>query len=232
MGKPSLTLLLASLVLTAPLPCAKAADKLWLFMGDVYKDDYYFSLGVLIPFSGSNLGNGWVQRYWVDTYSYSYDTNGQRIDANVYGGEAMVGYQKSAPGLSGAAYVGVRYSNTGLNPDDPGNVGRGDLVRPKAQLEGTAALNPRWRAEGIFSFTFGVNDYWARARLLRDLSGTHYAGGEVISQGDRYYNALKIGAVYGGVQLSEKTFLTVKGGYRFQSGANSPYVGLELVGEF
>src|SRR5690349_14163084 len=109
----------AALLLTGA--AAYADDRLWILTGEVYQSDYYFGGGLLIPFWGNNhLGQGWVQRYWLDTFSYTYDANGRDIDANVFGADAMIGYQASRPGLSGAVYLGVRYSNAHLSPDDPG----------------------------------------------------------------------------------------------------------------
>jgi hypothetical protein len=67
---------------------------------------------------------------------------------------------------------------------------------------------------------------------LRDIFGNKFIGPEAIAQGDPTYNAQKIGLVFGGMQPLDKVFVSVKGGYRFQSGANSPYVGVEIVGEF
>jgi hypothetical protein len=210
-----------------------ADDRLWILTGDVYKDDYYFGGGLIIPFWGNNhLGNGWVQRYWLDTFSYTYDAGGRDIDANVFGAEAMVGYQASRPGLSGAAYFGVRYSNAHLSPDDPGGALRGEQFWPKAQLEGEAQLSPAWRLNGIVAYTFILDGYWTRLRLLYGLSGGKYIGPEVVVQGDPNYNAQKIGVAFGGIEIASKVFLTLKGGYRFQSGADSPYIGAELVGEF
>jgi hypothetical protein len=54
-------------------------------------------------------------------------------------------------------------------------------------------------------------------------------------QGDPNYNAKKLGVAYGGFEIASKVFLilkAVKAGYRFQSGADSPYVDAELLGEF
>ena len=212
---------------------ANADDRLWILTGDVYKEDYYFGGGLIIPFWGNNhLGQGWVQRYWLDTFSYTYDAGGRDIDATIFGAEAMVGYQNSRPGLSGAIYFGVRYSHTELSPDDPNGALRGDQVWPKAQIEGEAQLSPSWRTNGIIAYTLILDGYWARARLLYGLSGNKFIGPEVVVQGDPNYNAQKLGVVYGGFEIASKVFLTLKAGYRFQSGADSPYVGAELVGEF
>ena len=55
--------------------------------------------GVRFPLPGSTLGKGWVQRYWLDSYTYSYASGPGRIDADVWGVEAMLGYQASRPGM-------------------------------------------------------------------------------------------------------------------------------------
>ena len=221
----------AALLLTGA--AAHADDRLWILTGEVYQSDYYFGGGLLIPFWGDNhLGQGWVQRYWLDTFSYTYDANGRDIDANVFGADAMIGYQASRPGLSGAVYFGVRYSNAHLSPDDPSGALRGEQFWPKAQVEGEATLSSSLRANAIIAYTTVLDGYWARARLLYGLSGTKFIGPELVVQGDPNYNAQKIGVAFGGFQLGQKTFLTLKGGYRFQSGADGPYVGAELVGEF
>jgi hypothetical protein len=147
---------------------AHADDRLWILTGEVYQSDYYFGAGLLIPFWGDNhLGQGWVQRYWLDTFSYTYDANGRDIDAKVFGAEAMIGYQASRPGLSGAAYFGVRYSNSHLSPDDPAGALRGQQFWPKAQLEGEATLSSSWRANGIISYIMVLDGYWARAPAVR-----------------------------------------------------------------
>jgi Cellulose biosynthesis protein BcsS len=211
---------------------AHADDRLWILTGEGYSDNYYFGGGLIIPFPRSHLGQGWVQRYWLDTFTYSYDAGEQQIDASVWGAEAMLGYQASRPGLSGAAYAGVRYSNAHLSPDDPGSALHGQQLFPKGQVEGEAMLSQNWRASAIAAYTLVLDGYWTRLRLLRNIGGTRLLGPEVIAQGDPDYSALKLGLVLGGIALSPKVFLNVKGGYRWQSGFDSPYLGAELVGEF
>jgi len=204
----------------------------WIGTAEGTKDDYYLGLGVIIPLPHYVLGHGWVQRYWIDHYTYSYESGPRRIDATVFGAQAMLGYQASKPGLSGAAYLGLRYSNTSLSPDDPGNSARGDQFRPAAQLEGSKDFSAKWRGEGIVAYTFGLNGYWARARVLRNLSGTKFVGPELIVQGDPTYDAQKVGVVFGGLQPFSRVFMNLRAGYRFQSGADSPYIGVELIGTF
>jgi Cellulose biosynthesis protein BcsS len=213
-------------------PMYSADNSLWIVTGDVYRQEYYAAVGALIPLPGNTLGRGWVQRYWIDSYTYSYASVPSRIDASVWGVEAMLGYQASRPGLAGAAYLGVRYQDTSLNPADPSNAAAGDQLYLKGQLEGEVGFAQHWRANGIAAYTFGENGYWVRARVLRNLKGTKFIGPEFIVQGDPTYTAQKIGVVYGGLQPFAGVFLNLKAGYRFQSGADSPYIGVEVIGQF
>jgi hypothetical protein len=97
---------------------------------------------------------------------------------------------------------------------------------------GEVGFAQHWRANGIAAYTFGENGYWVRARLLRNLKWTQFIGAEAIVQGDPTYTAQKIGVVYAGLQPFNGVFLNLKAGYRFQSGADSPYVGVEVIGNF
>jgi Cellulose biosynthesis protein BcsS len=231
MARSPLRRLVAGCVLVAAVS-VRADDRLWILTGEGYTDNYYFGGGLLIPFPHNHLGQGWVQRYWLDTFTYSYEAGTQQIDSSVWGAEAMLGYQASRPGASGAAYLGVRYSDAHLSPDDPGAALRGQQWFPKGQVEGETLVGQTWRANAILAYTFILDGYWTRLRVLHSLAGTKRIGPELIVQGDPDYSALKLGVVFGGVPLGSKVFLNVKGGYRWQSGHDSPYLGAELVGEF
>jgi hypothetical protein len=76
---------------------AHSADSLWIITGDVYPQEYYAAVGALIPLPGSVLGRGWVQRYWIDSYTYSYASGPSRIDASVWGAEPCWATRPRAP---------------------------------------------------------------------------------------------------------------------------------------
>jgi cellulose biosynthesis protein BcsS len=208
---------------------AGSEERLWLAGGEAYRDGYYGYLSALVPVPGSER---WFQRYWLDTNAYRYDSEGTRTEARVRGAEAMLGYQRETGARSGAISLGVRFSDTRLSPDDPESEQRGRKFWPKAQAEGEVALTPSWRAIGIAAYTFGLDGYWTRARVLRALDDDRFLGPELVAQGEPSYHATRAGVVLGGLQLLPKTFLTVTAGWRWQSGANSPYGGIELFGEF
>jgi hypothetical protein len=62
---------LAAALLAAASP-AYSADSVWIATGEAAYDDYYLGLGAIIRLPGYTLGHGWVQRYWLDNYTYSY----------------------------------------------------------------------------------------------------------------------------------------------------------------
>lgn len=223
---------LAAITILALSTAAHAGERLWILTGDVYRHDYYLGGGLIFPLPGNNhLGQGWVARPWLDTFSYSYLAGPTSVDAQVLGAEAMIGYQASRSDLSAALYLGVRYSNTHLRPDDPGGALRGEQAWPKAQVEMDAALSPSWRAGMIVAYTAVLDGYWTRLRLLYGLPGGRYVGPEVVAQGDPNYTAQKLGIAFGGIQASAHVFVTLKAGYRFQRSASASYCGAELVGE-
>jgi hypothetical protein len=225
--------MLAMIALLSYVGRAQAGERLWILTGDIYRHDYYVGGGLIFPFPGNNhLGQGWVVRPWIDSFSYSYLAGTTPVDARVLGAEAMIGYQASRSNLAAAAYLGVRYSNTRLSPDDPGGALRGEQVWPKAQVEIDAALSPSWRAGMIVAYTAVLDGYWTRLRLLYGLPAGRYVGPEVVAQGDPNYTAQKLGIAFGGIAASPHVFVTLKAGYRFQRSASAAYCGAELVGEF
>jgi hypothetical protein len=210
---------------------AHAEGRLLLGGAEIRKEGaYYGYLGALLPLPGNNaLGNGWVQRYWLDSFSYNYDTT-ERINATAYGAEAALGYQRSdGRGRSWGAYVGLRYQNTILQPFDPGSDVKGVQFWPRAQVEGETPVTGRWRANGIASVTLGIQGYFLRGRLLYALNESLLVGPEVVAQGDPNYTAQKLGAVLGGLRLTDRLFVNLHAGYHFQSGQDSPYAGVEAA---
>lgn len=201
----------------------------------------YAYLGALIPLGArGRLGQGWVQRYWIDGYRYSYDVSNpalygvdpQRIRARGKGLEAALGYHFTRDGIAVAGYAGLRYADTEFSPDDPGSRVRGTKVWPKLQFEIAAPLGSRWESRNIASYTFGLEGYWLRTRLVTTIGDGYEVGPEVIALGDRDFKALKVGVALGGLRPTPDSSLGLRGGYHFQSESNAVYVGLDLAVKF
>ncbi len=78
---------------------AQGDDRLWILTGEGYTDDYYFGGGLIIPFPRSHLGQGWVQRYWLDAFTYSYQADTQQIDSSVWVRKPCSGIKHLVPAV-------------------------------------------------------------------------------------------------------------------------------------
>ena len=226
------TLLALSLLLSVISTSALAGEKLFITgaeggAGDT--ENYYTYAGLIAPVFGDKLGNGLVQRYWIDFFGYSYDTN-QTIDAQAFGLEGALGYQTSGSAGWAGAYAGLRYNNTSLSPDDPGNRNDGQKVWVKSQLEGQLNLADTWTLGGIASYTFGADAYWMRTRLLYQLKQGLSTGPEAVYMGDPNYRAWQFSWVVTGFKPAPKVEIGIKAGARIteHAGVNG-LIGVELV---
>lgn len=190
--------------------------------------------GIVMPLHSrlGRLGNGMVQRLWADHLTYSYDSNGQNIRAEQLGIEGSLGYQKSGPWGSWATFLGTVYRDTQLSPDDPGNRARGGKFHGRIQLEGERILSRDWRANIIASYVTGQNSYWARGRLLHNLSERMRAGPEVVTLGDPNFQIMQYGWAMMGLRVLSGADVTLRGGARKAQDGTTMYLGLELFRPF
>lgn len=208
---------------------ALAQEKIALAGIEASRDSQYAYLGMVLPLPGQRLGQGLVQRYWLDYTTYRYEkTPGQDIDAKVAGVEAALGYQNGSERGWWSAYLGGRYGNTRLNPNDFENEDRGGELNFKLQLEGESALSSAWRVNGIVSHLIGQSSYWSRLRVQTVLSNQLLFGPELVAQGDPRYHLYKLGLFVGGIKLGHDAALTVKAGAsKLDSESVGAYAGVE-----
>jgi hypothetical protein len=203
--------------------------------GAEYGDDnasYYYA-GLLVPFPGSDLGNGFVQRYWLDWLRYEYESGDRTIRATAPGASVALGYGRAATAGAWSIYLGPVWRNTDLSPDDRGSDVRGAQWGMNVSLQGDRRISDNWRANGIASFTSGTASYWTRGRLTRKLSSGPAAGLEVVLHGNDDYSAWQAGAVVLDIRLTPQASLGLKGGARKTSGADTgAYLGIELARSF
>jgi hypothetical protein len=194
------------------------------------RDNQYAYLGMVMPLSGQRLGQGFVQRYWLDYVGYGYEKQPfQDIDAGATAIEAALGYQQSTATSWWAAYLGAHYADTRLSPNDPDNDSEGRQLNARLQLEGETDVAAGWRGNGIVSYLVGDFNYWARLRLQTMLKNQLYIGPELVVQGDSYYNAYRVGVFVGNIPLGTTSALTLKGGVSQSSDeAASLYLGAEF----
>ena len=212
---------------------ARADGKLALAGAEYGDENGYYYAGLLAPLPGSDLGNGFVQRYWVDWLRYEYDNGTRTVTAKAPGAAVALGYTRSAGPGSFSVYAGPVYRNTDLSPDDPKSDVRGAQWGVNLSLQAESSFDERWRANGIASYTTGTASYWTRGRLTRGFYTHHEIGVEAIFHGNDDYNAWQAGLVVLGFQPAPRTSLGFKAGTRKTSGEDfSGYIGIELARDF
>jgi len=221
--------LLLFLVVALALPCgAVAENRLALLGGDLGNDAYYSYAGLMLPGPGNDSGRGLLQRYWVDAFGYEYDSASQRIEASAYGLEAALGYGASNEKGWASGFIGLRYTDTDLTPDDTSASARGSQLGFKVDLQGEREIATGWRGNLILSFANKQRAYWTRARLMRALTSRQSLGVEVVAGGNDESRSRGGGAVYTFQPGQSAWSVGLKAGYRDDSDQSGAYGGIEL----
>lgn len=220
----------AALLLACAASSVASADSLFLAGAETSDDGDYVFLAAMAPFRGSTLGNGFVQRYWIEWLRYTYVGGNDRvIEAKSPGLEAAVGYQGSHANGYYGAYAGLYYRDVDLRPDDPAAEVRGKQTRLRLQVEGEQRFAESWRVNAIASYVLGQDAYWVRGRLLRSVKGPLLAGLEAVVHGDPDYKGRQFGVVLTGMQIAPGTSVGVKlGSTKIEGRDSEPYIGIEF----
>lgn len=220
----TVTLTLALFVGSAP-----AADRYVLAGGEVAERGYYSYLGLVLPGPMRTAGQGFMQRYWLDRFGYEYDGAPGHVKARVHGAEAALGYSGSSASGWWGVYLGLRYTDTTLTPDDPGAKARGAQTGAKLQVEVDQQFATHWRAGAIASYVNQQDSYWSRVRLMHTRSAAASWGVEAIASGNRESRWRAAGAVLS-LRPTNDWSVSFKTGYRSQAGAggDGAYGGIEL----
>lgn len=210
-----------------------AADRLALAGAEYGDENAYFYAGLLAPFTGSDLGNGFVQRYWLDWLQYEYDNGTRTIKARAPGASMALGYGKASAAGSWSVYMGPVWRDTDLSPDDKSSDVRGSQWGANISLQGEHRLGEDWLVNGIAGFTTGTDSYWTRGRLTRKLISGRAIGVEAVFHGNDDYAAWQAGVVMLDIRLGPGTSLGLKGGARkIDDEAIGAYLGIEFARSF
>jgi len=224
-----LRLLLLLAVLAGAVPLAARADDRLFIAGGEYSDVAYYSYaGVILPGPGREQGRGFLQRYWADWFGYEYDGAPGRVEARAWGGEAALGYGASSASGWWTAWLGLRYTNTDLTPDDPAAEARGSQLGGKVQFDFEQSLSKAWRVGGIASYASRQNGYWGRLRLMHQATPARGLGLEVVANGNDEADSTAVGLVFAARPTGSRWSLALKAGYRFQDEGDGAYGGLEF----
>ncbi len=215
------------LLLAAAAPAA-AEDRYFLAGGEIARQAYYGYAGLVLPGPMREAGQGFVQRYWLDRFGYEYDGAPGRVKARAYGAEAALGYSGSSAAGWWGAYLGLRYTDTTLTPDDTSAKARGTQTGIKLQAEVDHQVASNWRAGAIVSFSSKQDAYWSRLRLMRMATPTTAWGVEAIASGNSESRWRAAGVVLS-LRPVKDWSIALKTGYRAESGDdNGAYGGIEL----
>ena len=224
-------MLLCLLIQSAPGRCG---DR--LFLGGVEGGNgvdslnYYTFAALIMPFPNNNLGDGFVQKYWVDFIGYDYVGDVDTIKATAPGVEGALGYQMSGPVWWCSAYAGLRYSNTRLSPDNPESRTRGSQTRVKLQVEGERTIASRWKINAIGSYILKSDSYFIRWRGAHRIYKQVYTGPEMVVLGDPDYRIWQWGWFAAGFEPAPKWTAGIKAGVKkIEKAQTGGYLGIELT---
>jgi len=219
--------LLLFVALALPISICNAEDSLALAGFESAKNNGYYYVGFLNAFEGSRIGNGYVQRFWVDYLTYQYNNGTSDINAKAPGLSYSLGYQKSTDTQSWGAYLGLQGRRTNLTPDDPGNDSRGNQGSLVIALDGRQKIANNLAVEFMGNYAPNTG-YWSRARI--PIGSTVKTGPEYVIQGNPNYQNQKIGWFISDIDIGSGFKTGVKAGYsKNNSLGGSMYFGLDLT---
>jgi len=213
-------------LLTAP---AAHADGVLLGGANWYDEGVYYSLGSLFPLNGDFGKDGPILKVWVYGTDFDYDAGFDDVNAEGFGGEVSIGYQKLFEHGRVAGYVGVTHRDLDLSPDDPDADGLEKDTGIPIQFEGGYEFTDMFGVDGIASYTAIYNEYWGRFRPFTRL-GPLYVGPELILNGGDEFDNQYYGVFVGGIPLGfEGAGLELSGGLMHREGGhNSGYGGVSF----
>lgn len=207
-----------------------------LFIGGVQSSSLggYAYAGVIKPFAGARLGEGWFQRSVASVLTYRYDTTLQGSTRNVHarapGLELAVGraWSGERSSLELSAGIGLRY--TRLSPVDPGSDVRGTHWAFTPQLIARQAFTQSVDADVLASYSAGPNSRYVRARLgARPAALGWRVGVESTLSSGESYRQVGVG-LFGAHSLASGLSLELSAGrLRARDGNEAPYIALGVA---
>ena len=217
--------LIANVINTAPAE----SQVLELAGAEVGGDSSYVYVGAIAPLPGEDDGHGWAARFWGDRGTYSYETNGQTIDAETIGGEAAAVYRWAGDWGYASASAGVRYRDTDLSPNDPGNESDGGHTDVSLATNGRAHVNDKVDATWNVSQEVEQNNSFVRAGVDRDIGNGWRVGVDATRVSGDTYGENRAGLT-AERRINDRSSISGRAGAaRTDDGAGSGYIGLGIA---
>jgi hypothetical protein len=207
------------------------ATDLILSGADTSKNSSYYYLGYITPLEGSELGKGFVNRFWLDYISYDYASGSNTVQASAPGISYSIGFQKTLDKLSFGAFLGAEIRRTELSPIDYSNEAEGTKINPLISVE---AQN-KFSSFSVINFNASLKPnnmgYWTRVSL--GFGDKFKTGPEVSIQGDSTYQTNKYGWFISGIDIGNQISIGGKLGMtKTDNTSYLPYIGLNLGKSF
>lgn len=207
-----------------------------LFIGGVQASSLggYGYAGVIKPFAGARLGEGWFQRAVASVLTYRYDTTldgrTRNVHARAPGLEYAVGRAWSGERASLELSAGVGVRHTRLSPEDPSSDTSGTQWAFTPQLIARQAFTNTVDADVLASYSAGPNSRYVRARLgARPADWGWRVGPEATLSSGESYRQVGVG-LFGARSLASGLSLEISmGRLRARDGKEDPYVAVGLA---
>lgn len=217
---------MATMLVTSAAPRAEG-EVLALAGGEAGESSSYAYAGAIVPIEHG--GQGWAARFWGDRTAYSYQSNGHDVDAEAYGGEAALAYRWNGDWGYASASAGVRYRDTELSPNDPGNESEGGHTDVAVATNGRAHVSEDYDVTWNASHEIDQQNTFARAGVDREVGSNWRVGVDATRVSGRDYGETKVGLT-SETRLNDKTSFSARAGAaRSDDGEEGGYVGLGLA---
>lgn len=231
MNARSLQLVLLCATIAIPAG-ARAQDTGVVYAGAGGGQGYDLNAGVMVSLPGSTLGHGLGVRVGGGLGEYEYRTNNTDIDGRYLTAEGALVYQSSGDWGWANFGVGPRFTDTDLDPADPGNKLAGS--RWDAALSTDGALGNDWRLGWYGSLGVFDQTYQAQLRLgkLVNSRSESRVGVESGIQGDESYTRGSLG-LFASTRIADKAEARLSGGFSEQRGRSAkPYAAISFSRTF
>lgn len=214
---------------------ANAADNENLLIGgtQVSELNSYSYLGVLKPFEGYKIGDGWYSNLIASWLTYEYDTFANNRDvtakATAPGINIGIGYSWTKPKYNLSLGLSAGYRHINMSPHLPDEDPQGDVFTMTPDIQARYKFSDYVDADLISSYAFGQKALFNRVRLGLHPTAKWRVGVEAFLQKGQNYKSHQFG-VFGSSYFSNGLGYELSAGYsENDDGATSPYIGINFA---
>ena len=213
----------------------QAADQERLLIGgtQISELNTFSYIGMLSPFTGSKIGEGWYSKIIASWLTYEYDTSDDNLDvtakAKAPGLDLGVGYSWTGANYGVSLGLSGGYRHINISPRLPDEDPQGDVFTITPDIQARYRFNEKFDTDIISSYAFGQQAFFSRTRLGWHPHQDWRVGVEVFWQKGQNYKNRQLG-IFGSSYLKNGFSYELSGGVsENDNGATSPYVGVSFA---